>query len=135
MPDTWSDPLDPVTEIEKAHALLATWLGSEAPRQIFDEFARTLHAAFTMVTIDGTTVDRADLLEGLRAARNSRPGVVIEISRARILVGTAELVVVRFLERHLLADTHTDRLVTAVLSVDEVRGFRWRALQETAVAD
>ncbi|MFE6921497.1 hypothetical protein ACFVAV_10670 [Nocardia sp. NPDC057663] len=129
-------PLRPavLSAVETLHADLARWLGTAAPAEVFDRFAAAQHEAFTMVTTTGEVVARDSLLTGLRAARNARPGLTIEITEACTLLDDGTTVVIRFLERHLVGDTATARRVTAVLVTDSPDELRWRTVHETPLA-
>lgn len=127
--------IDPRPEIEAVHDLLATWLGTAAPPRVLDGFAATQHEDFSMVTVDGTVLRKKELLAGLHRARNSRPGLVIEISAVETLCTTADTVVVRFVECHRADSAPEYRRTTAVLLRDSgEHRYRWLALQETTVA-
>ncbi|MEU4340474.1 hypothetical protein AB0H00_04255 [Nocardia sp. NPDC023852] len=127
--------LDPLNDVESVHALLATWLGSEASPAVLEQFAATQHTEFSMVTTSGAVLAKADLLAALRTARNSSPDLRIEIAEFEVLLATADFTVVRFLERHHHAGRRSDRRTTAVLVIDAAeRRFRWRTLHETDVS-
>ncbi|WP_328403761.1 hypothetical protein [Nocardia sp. NBC_00403] len=124
---------DPVAAVETLHADLAAWLGSDAAVEVFDRFAAAQHEEFSMVTTAGEVLGRAELLTGLRGARNIQPGLKIDISDVQELAREGNTVVVRFLEMHRLAGTGSCRQVTAVL-VAEGPEFRWRTVHETEVS-
>ncbi|WP_378732276.1 hypothetical protein [Nocardia brasiliensis] len=131
-----SDSLDPVAEVETVHALLATWLGTDAEPEVLESFAGTQHDTFSMVTTSGARLSRSELLSGLRRARNSRPGLDIEISDVEVLFAEGDVTVVRFLERHHFAGKHADRRTTAFLTTESTPPrYRWRALHETPVTE
>ncbi|WP_280227876.1 hypothetical protein [Nocardia farcinica] len=125
---------DPRAEVEAVHRLLATWLGTDADPQVLDGFLATQHEDFSMVTVDGAVLGRKELRDGLRGARNSLPGLVIEISELEMVWHAGGLVVVRFVEGHRSGGAVEFRRTTAVLAADPGRRDRWLALQETAIA-
>ncbi|CAM4408308.1 hypothetical protein NONI108955_25680 [Nocardia ninae] len=128
-----SDSLDPIAEVETVHALLSTWLGTDAEPDVLERFAATQHATFSMVTMDGTRLSSSELLSGLRRARNSAPGLDIEISEAEVLLNEGNVTVVRFMERHHRDGKHADRWSTVVLTTEgNPSRYSWRVLQETA---
>ncbi|MFC4376809.1 hypothetical protein ACFO5K_22220 [Nocardia halotolerans] len=123
------------TAIESLHDDLATWLGSQACDAVFERFAAAQHRSFSMVTTAGETLRRDELLTGLRAARNARPGLRIDISELEELVAEPGAVVVRFLESHHHAGEVTRRRVSAVLiPTPDESGFHWLVVHETEVA-
>ncbi|MET8800916.1 hypothetical protein ABZV91_31615 [Nocardia sp. NPDC004568] len=133
LPDT-TEPLDARSEVERVHSLLATWLGTAAPPRVLDGFAAAQHDDFSMVTVAGAVLRKTELLAGLHRARNSRPGLVIEISEVETVCASADLTVVRFVEEHRDGDTSEYRRTTAVLSAapDDNR-YLWLAVHETTL--
>ncbi len=127
--------IDIAAEIERVHDLLATWLGSAASPRVLDGFAAAHDEDFSMITTAGTVVRKRDLLSGLHRARNSRPGLVIEISEVETLRSEGDTAVVRFVECQRDATGSEYRRTTAVLHVDPDSTCHWGAVQETAVAE
>ncbi|WP_330229522.1 hypothetical protein OHA40_26230 [Nocardia sp. NBC_00508] len=125
---------DLVGVVERLHADLATWLGSQAPVEVFERFAAAQHERFTMVTTGGDLLGRSELIAGLRRAGNSVPGLTIEVSDVEELLRSESAAVIRFLEAHRVAGSVTRRWVTAVLTTDDPGGVRWLAVQETEAA-
>ncbi|WP_435591806.1 hypothetical protein [Nocardia sp. bgisy118] len=125
---------DIVSVVESLHADLAAWLGSAAPLEVFERFAEAQHERFSMVAMCGTVLGRDELLTGLREARNTEPGLRIEVAELTELYHEGELVVVRFLERHLSDEGSSSRRVSAVLE-DSSSGYRWLTVHETAVEE
>lgn len=125
---------DLTAAVRALHDDLAAWLGSAAAPEVFERFAATQHADFTLVTVTGAVVHRADLLDGLRGARNTSPGLAIDVSDITVVARAGDQVVVRFLERHHLNGHTTARRVTAVLLA---RGgaYRWLTVHETALPE
>ncbi|NKY57905.1 hypothetical protein [Nocardia flavorosea] len=125
--------LDIAAEIERVHDLLATWLGSAASPRVLDRFAAAHDEDFSMVTAEGTVVCKRDLLSGLHRARNSRPGLVIEVSEVETLRSDGDTTVARFVECQRDTTGQDHRRTTAVLRVDPDLSYRWITVQETAV--
>ncbi|WP_040780481.1 DUF4440 domain-containing protein [Nocardia pneumoniae] len=123
--------VDLVGVVERLHADLATWLGSQAPVEVFERFAAAQHERFSMVTTGGEVLGRSELIAGLRAAGNGVPGLRIEVSDVEELLRSESVAVVRFLETHRAAEGVTRRWVTAVLVIDDPDGVRWLTVQET----
>lgn len=130
------DELDSVKgAVERLHADLAVWMGSEAAVAVFERFSAAVDEGFSMVTISGDVVGRDELLTGLRGARNARPGLEIGISEVEDVARDAAGVVIRFLEEHRVGGTRTRRRVTAVLIRHDKCGYRWRSVHETTVPE
>jgi hypothetical protein len=113
------------------HSDLAEWMGSDAPPKVFDRFANALDEQFSAVTTVGQVVDRDALLAGVWSARNTQPGLDIEITDIEELAHSGTIVTVRFTAENLLGATRTRRLVTAILITAD-HGYLWRSVHETA---
>lgn len=132
-PDT-AEPIDVRSEVERVHSLLAAWLGTPASPQVLDGFAAAQDDDFSMVTVTGAIVRRTELLAGLHRARNSRPGLVIEVSDVETVCASVDLTVVRFVEEHRVGDIGEYRRTTAVLRADsDENRYRWLTVHETAL--
>ncbi|GAA5108788.1 hypothetical protein [Nocardia iowensis] len=118
--------------IAALHWDLAEWMGSNAPPKVFDRFANALHEEFSSVTTVGQVIDRDTLLAGLWPARNTQPGLEIEVADIEELAHSDTIVTVRFAAENQLGDIRTRRLVTAVL-IRADHGYQWRSVHETAV--
>ncbi|WP_067473212.1 DUF4440 domain-containing protein [Nocardia amamiensis] len=123
--------VDLVGVVERLHADLATWLGSQAPVEVFERFAAAQHERFSMVTTGGDVLSRSELIAAVRRAGNSVPGMTIEVSEVEELLRSESVAVVRFQETHRAPGSVTGRRVTAVLTIDEPGGVRWLTVQET----
>ncbi|WP_039799374.1 DUF4440 domain-containing protein [Nocardia araoensis] len=126
--------VDLVAVVERLHADLATWFGSEAPAEVFERFAAAQHERFSMVTTGGEVLGRGALLAGVRGARNALPGMTIDVSEIEELTWSGGIAVIRFLETHRAAGNVTRRRVTAVLTTEEPGGVRWLTVHETDAA-
>ncbi len=126
--------VDLVDAVERLHADLATWLGSQAQTEVFERFAAAQHERFSMVTTGGEVLGRSGLITRLRGARNAVPGLSIEVSDVEELLRSGGVAVVRFLETHRAAGNVTRRRVTAVLTTDDPEGVRWLTVHETEAA-
>lgn len=116
------------------HSLLAAWLGTPASPQVLDGFAAAQDDDFSMVTGTGAIVRKTELLAGLHRARNSRPGLVIEVSEVETVSASADLTVVRFVEEHRDGDIGEYRRTTAVLRADpDGNRYRWLTVHETTL--
>ncbi|MEI4400058.1 hypothetical protein V9085_10635, partial [Streptococcus agalactiae] len=74
------------------------------------------HEDFSMVSVDGPVLGKKELRDGLRGARNSLPGLVIEISDVEMVWHAGGLVVVGFVEGHRSGGAVEFRRTTAVLA-------------------
>ncbi|MBF6212593.1 nuclear transport factor 2 family protein [Nocardia puris] len=125
---------DLIAAVRNLHDDLAAWLGSAAAPEVFERFAAAQHVDFTIVTVSGEIAHRTALLEGLGGARNTAPGLTIDVSDITVVARAGDQAVVRFLESHR-RDGHTSaRRVTAVL-LAQGDSFRWLTVHETALPD
>ncbi|MCM6774125.1 DUF4440 domain-containing protein [Nocardia sp. CDC159] len=124
-----------VEEVSILHDDLASWLGENDAAGL-ERFGSQLHPDFSMVVLQGAVVPRAQLLEGLRRAGNSMPGLKIDIVDIDVLHRTDDCAVARFREIHHRPDGPASRFTTALLLPDPQarNGLRWRTVHETAAA-
>ncbi|WP_159080333.1 hypothetical protein [Nocardia suismassiliense] len=128
-----TDASDLEAEVVAANQLLATWFGTDADPEILDRVAATQAETFSMLSIDGVPVSKAELLAELGRRRNTQPGLEIEISDFAVLLAEGDIRVIRCRERHLLDGKRSDRWTTAVLTTQPTTPrFRWQALHESA---
>ncbi|MEV5833226.1 hypothetical protein [Nocardia sp. NPDC052112] len=113
------------------HWDLAEWMGADAPPKVFDRFANALDEQFSAVTTVGRVVDRDTLLAGVWSARNTQPGLGIEVSDIEELARGGTVVSARFTAANQVGDIRTRRLVTAILIVAD-HGYLWRSVHETS---
>ncbi|TCP44757.1 hypothetical protein EV191_11942 [Tamaricihabitans halophyticus] len=124
-----------LAEVERQHARLARWLGTDCGSEVLDELRRSHLPQFEIITIDGHLLRVDQLFDGLAGAGNAAPGLRIDIDEIGIVAQTTDLVTVRFRETHSRAGDVSQRLVTAVLRKDAgaPHGLRWQYVHETAV--
>jgi hypothetical protein len=130
MSDAWE------REIVGLHEFFEAWLGGSAARtdESYARFMGVLHPSFTYVGPDGVLLERASLVEGLRAAHGSRPGLRIEIRKPRLLGESSDLVVATYEEWQTTDEVWSARLSTVVFGVDPAvgpHGVAWRHVHET----
>ncbi|GAA5089795.1 hypothetical protein [Nocardia iowensis] len=132
MPNTDASNLE--AEVVAANQLLATWFGTDADPEILDRLAATQAETFSMVSIDRVRVSQSELLALLRQARNSRPGLEIQITDFEVLFSEGDVRVIRCMERHHFDGKRSDRWTTAVLTTQPTSPrFLWQALHESLV--
>lgn len=118
-------------EIGRLHQGFERWFGGDEGFD-FTEFERALADDFTFYPPDGASVDRADLLEGLRSAFGSR-SVRIRIERPVILWERDGAILAGYEEWHDHDDHSIGRRSSVLLTRDEGSsgGLLWRHVQET----
>lgn len=123
---------DELTRVVAAlHWDLAEVLGTDCAPKVFDRIAAALDEQFTSVVTTGQTVDRETLLAGVWSARNTQPGMAIEVSDVREIARSGNLVIVRFAAANRIGGVQTRRVATAVLVTDG-RTHLWRSVHETS---
>lgn len=125
-----------VAEVIRQHVAIQEWLSGENAGA-WDAFVAALDAGFEIVTPDGETVTKRDLLEGFRAAFGTAPGITIEIRDPHLVAATDAVAVVRYEEWQSRCAIPNRRISTAVLAPDSSApvGWAWIALQETWLPD
>ncbi|MGX1807414.1 hypothetical protein ACWIGI_16985 [Nocardia sp. NPDC055321] len=132
MPEHAGGDGDELTRVVAAlHWDLAEVLGTDCAPKVFDRIAAALDEQFTSVVTTGQTVDRETLLAGVWSARNTQPGMAIEVSDVREIARSGNLVIVRFAAANRIGEVRTRRVATAVLVTDG-RTHLWRSVHETS---
>lgn len=130
---------DAIAEVEALHAFFEAWflgrIGDDDAS--FARLGRALAEDFTMITPDGATIGRAQVLGGLRtmhgAHGGSNPPFRIEIREARARPLGADACLVTYEEWQTLEGAVRRRASTAVLArrADAPDGLRWLHVHET----
>ncbi len=138
--DGLDDPLAraAVDEVIELHAFFEAWLGGTAQNSdlVFSRLENALAQTFSMVTPDGTKLQRSQVIGWLRQAHGAKGSPApfrIAIVEPEPLVVRRPLVVLRYVEEQSSGDTVTRRRSTAVLDTAAGEGgaARWLALHET----
>jgi hypothetical protein len=125
-----------IAEVVRQHHVIEQWL-SGTDRAGIDSFVAALADDFEIVTPDGETVRKPELVDGFRAAFGTAPGVKIEVRDARLIAGTDALVVVHYEEWQTECEQPNQRVSTAVFARRDSAplGWVWIALHETWLRD
>lgn len=122
-----------IDEIVRQHVVIEAWLDGRPDAQ-FASFETALGAGFSMVTPDGSVVERGRLLDGFGPAFGTIPGLRIEVRNAALVDSTNDRAVVRYEEwQFTTAGGGNRRVSTAILAPDPAGpiGWVWAALHET----
>jgi len=120
-------------EITALHDFFVAWFG-RVPAPDFACCENALADDFRMIAPDGSVCSRAEVMDGLRRARLSRPpDFSIQIGDVHALWQTADAILVEYTERQKFGSESSIRRSTALLtrSPDAPGGVQWRHLQET----
>jgi hypothetical protein len=125
-------------EVVELHAFFEAWLGGTAQNSdlVFSRLENALAETFSMVTPDGTKLQRSQVVGWLRqayGAKGSPAPFRIAILEPEPLLVRRPLVVLRYVEEQSNGGTVTRRRSTAVLDTVAGEGgsARWLALHET----
>ncbi|MFI6316302.1 nuclear transport factor 2 family protein [Nonomuraea sp. NPDC050556] len=110
-------------EIVRHHRVIERWLTGAADPSEFAAFERAHAPGFTMITPAGRTLSRAEVMEWVRGAYGSAPGLRIEITDVRTVVQEGPLTVCVYLEWQ----SGASRTSTVVLR----DGVSWEHLHES----
>jgi hypothetical protein len=102
--------------------------GSAAIDRLMPAFADS----FTMITISGALVDRAQVEQMFRGAIGAKPGMEIRIGKMEAIWQETSSVAIRYEETHRLNGIETSRMSVAIMSID-ADSVRWQHLQETSL--
>ena len=118
-------------EIEELHDVFQTYfLGTT---DSLDRVEAALGDDFTIVGPGGVESSRANTMQALRTAHGHTTSLAITVTEARLLVETADTLVVRYIENHALADQTNHRVSTVVFTKHDnaPNGLLWRRVHET----
>jgi len=119
------------------HRFFVEWYnGREPGHGAFESFERGLGAGFRLITPDGRTLERGDVISFVRANRGIEDGGFdIEIADVSIRARGADLVVATYTEAQIRNNKQTTRLSSAVFrsAPRQVSGVIWEHLHETWV--
>jgi hypothetical protein len=124
-------------EVADLHVFFEGWLSGvlAREREIFERLERALAPGFEIVTPGGAELGREVLLESLRGAHGSSPGLALWTEACRVLSADpgGELVLARYeeLQRAEAADEPTRRVSTVVFERALGGPLRWLRVHET----
>lgn len=122
--------LEPIrAEIVRHHEVIRRWLAGTMPRSDFGAFADAHAPGFTMVRPDGSALDRDRVLEWVREAYGTVPGIVIEISDVALVAEEGALAVASYAERR-----STGPAIRSTVVFRRGSGLAWLHLHETIVS-
>ncbi|MEM7534178.1 MAG: hypothetical protein AAF639_18500 [Chloroflexota bacterium] len=126
-------------EIVDLHQFFEKWLSGDLADtdQNFLRLESALANDFSIVSPDGTEVERATLVDSLRESHGKRPNLNIWIEDFQLLRDEPPLLMVRYDECQTHSDSVTRRVSTALFSVNRSapNGFAWVRVHETWKAD
>ena len=117
-------------EIEELHVAFEQWFGGESEN--LDRVEAALTHDFTMVTPNGETVERADLIEGLKEAQGAVE-LKIEIKNTTVRWEGADGMLVTYEEWQTTPTNSNARQSTVLFEHDwgAPNGLRWVHVHET----
>lgn len=89
---------------------------------------------FSMVTLTGKQLHRQQVIDFFSEQQGKRPSLLIEICNVQVLSQDMQHVWLCYQENQSSTEGDTQRLSTACIVIDNNGTWRWRYLQETAIA-
>ncbi|NNE96720.1 MAG: DUF4440 domain-containing protein [Acidimicrobiales bacterium] len=119
-----------ITEIQELHVEFEQWFGGESDS--LDRVESVLLNTFTMVTPNGETVARNDLIEGLKEAHGAVE-LTIEIKNTTVRWEGADGMLVSYEEWQTTPDNSNARQSTVLFEHDwgAPNGLKWAHVHET----
>ncbi|MFI6925169.1 DUF4440 domain-containing protein [Nonomuraea spiralis] len=108
--------------IVRHHEVIERWLSGVAAREEFARFADAHAPGFTLITPDGRTLSRDQVLTEVEALYGRAPGLTVEIRHVRIVASGGDLLVAAYQE----VQPDRTRQSTVVL-----QDTKWLHLHET----
>jgi hypothetical protein len=122
-------------EIRELHAFFEVWFrgGIDGTDKEFARFSDALADSFTFIAPTGDSLNRAQILDGVRQTYAGDPDARVWIENVRILSDSDSLVVARYDEWQELGGEIRARVSTVVFSRDAnaPHGLRWMTVHET----
>ncbi|MFI7416531.1 DUF4440 domain-containing protein [Nonomuraea sp. NPDC049684] len=89
---------DVEAEIVRHHEVIERWLTGAAAPEEFARFADAHAPGFTLITPDGRTLSREQVLAEVEALHGGAPGLTVEIRHVRIVASGGALAVATYQE-------------------------------------
>lgn len=133
--ETDSDTLRRVeSEIVGHHRFIESWLRGTADTSL-EPFVEAHTPDFRMHDMDGTALERPEVMSAFGGARGAEPALSITIDAVRLVSVDSTTVVATYVERHQGTAAPSTRLCTVVFrrSTPDSGRLYWHHLQETRV--
>ena len=129
-------PIAPfIREINQLHDFFTAWLAGQLPqtKETFSRFTDVTAQDFTLISPQGSMVDRHGAEAWIWDAHGRRPGLHIWIERPQIRAHRGDVTVICYEEWQAEGETTSARLSTAVFvaAADTPNGIRWLHVHET----
>lgn len=122
-------------EIVELHQFFEAWLAGNSPNSDdgFRRFEDVLAVDFTIVTPDGTELDRDTLVNSLRQAHGARPSLKIWVEGIQLLRHESPILMARYEECQVSLESSTRRISTVLFqkSAASPNGLTWLRVHET----
>ena len=116
-------------EICQLHAFFTGWYRGTIADTVgaFSRVERVLAPEFTLITSDGYTMPREQLLPLLRGEHGKRPEIEMWVDQIQLRLVSGELVLITYQEHGVTANGARSTLISAVLrrNPDTPNGLEW----------
>ena len=121
-------------EIRQLHAFFEAWYRGtiDDTDGSFGRFETVLAPEFTLITSDGFTASREQLLPLMRAEYATKPEIEIAIKNVQLKLASGEILLATYEEHGVTANGARATLITAVLrqNPDTPNGLEWVHIHE-----
>jgi hypothetical protein len=121
-------------EIRELHAFFEAWYRGQIDDsdRSFGRFESVLAPEFTLITSDGFTASREQLLPLMRAEHATKPEIEIEIKNVQLKLASGEILLATYEEHGVTANGPRATLISVVLrrNPDTPNGLEWVHIHE-----
>ena len=121
-------------EIHELHAFFTNWYRGtiEDTDASFGRVESVLAPEFTLITSDGYTMPREQLLPLLRGEHANRPEIEMRVDHIKLRLVSGGIVLITYQEHGVTANGARSTLITAVLRVnpETPNGLEWMHIHE-----
>jgi hypothetical protein len=126
-------------EIRELHAFFEAWYRGtiEDTDSAYSRLENVLAPEFTLITSDGYTMPREQLLPLLRTEHARRPEIEMCVDHIQLRLVSGELVLITYQEHGSTANGSKSTLITAVLRAnpDTPNGLEWVHIHEVLLPE
>jgi len=124
-------------EIHELHAFFTAWYrGTIAdPDSAFSRVENVLAPEFTLITSDGYTMPREQLLSLLRGEHAKRPEIEMRVDQIQLRLVSGEIVLITYQEHGVTANGARSKLISALLrrKPNTPNGLEWVHIHEVGL--
>ena len=124
-------------EISELHTFFEAWYRGAIANSdsVFHRLADVLAPEYILITSDGYTLEREQVLSFLRSAYSAKPDIDIWIKNIQLRIETAEILLITYEEHGTTGNKKRATLISAVLRKNPAKpnGVEWLHIHEVSL--